>query len=314
MISVIQIILLLAGLLVLMKGAGWFVDGVSGMAKAFHISPMVIGMTVVAMGTSLPETSVSISCVLKGNYSIAVGDVIGSNIANILLILGISAMIKTIAVDKFTIRYEIPYMILWIIVFGAISIHLKAITRMDGVIFWIGFLLYLLYLWIRSKKEGNVDKWEAVESEEHSFLFSTLMTLTGMVMVRGSSQVIVDAATVIARDMGLTDRVIGLTIMAMVTSLPELFTTTSALRKNNTDLAIGNIVGSNIFNLLFVIGSTAIVHPIQFEMAFVMDICVSLAAALLLWVVSFGRKKLDQRTGIFMLLCYVGYVMIRMDM
>lgn len=300
----VQFLLLALGFGMLVKGADWFVDGAAGIADKFGIPQLVIGLTIVAMGTSAPEAAVSITAALKGNAAITIGNVVGSNILNVLIILGITAVIVTVAVAKSTIRYEIPYMLfitLLLMVFGYTG---GSISFAEGIILWIAFIAYLTYLFFMAKK--NKEETGEEEKKKPVWLLAVLV-VTGLVLVVWGSDVTVDAATAIAKAAGLSERFIGLTIVALGTSLPELFTSVSAAMKGKADIAIGNIVGSNIFNILFVVGTTALITPVVFAPGFIVDTLVSAAAGVLLWLCVFREQKLKRTGGIIMLLCYVAY-------
>ena len=243
---ILQVLLLVLGFLMLVKGADWFVDGASGIAERFGIPQLVVGLTIVAMGTSMPEAAVSINSALKGNAGITIGNIVGSNILNILIILGITAVITTVAVQKSTIWIEIPYMMIITVLLLVLGKSGNQITLSEGVILWVAFLLYLGYLFYCAKK----NKEEVVAEEAKPMWKLLLATILGLLLVVWGSDVTVDAATAIARVLGISERVIGLTVVALGTSLPELFTSVSAARKGKADIAIGNIVGSNIFNIL----------------------------------------------------------------
>ena len=298
-----QFVLLAVGFLMLVKGADVFVDGAAGIADKFGIPQLVIGLTIVAMGTSAPEAAVSITAALKGNADITIGNIVGSNILNILIILGITSVIVAVSVQKSTVRYEIPFMLVitvMLAIFGYTSGH---ITFWEGIIFWIAFTIYLAYLFIMAMN----NKEEVEETKKRPVWMLILFVVIGIVLVVWGSDVTVDAATRIARAAGLSQRFIGLTIVALGTSLPELVTSVSAARKGKADIAIGNIVGSNIFNILFVVGTTALITPVVFKPEFMIDTMISLAAGILLWLCVFRDRKLGRAGGIIMLLGYVAY-------
>lgn len=298
-----EIVLLALGFTMLVKGADWFVDGAAGIASKFGIPQLVVGLTIVAMGTSAPEAAVSINAALKGNAGIAVGNVVGSNILNILIILGLTGLITSVAVQKSTLFIEIPYMLLMtggLLVLGYMG---NSINLVEGIIFWGMFILYLAYLFVLAKK-GKTDE---EKKEERPVWKLILLAVIGGVVVVWGSDFAVDSATAIAQIIGLSEKFIGLTIVALGTSLPELVTSVTAARKGNADIAIGNIVGSNIFNILFVLGTSALIIPITFEASFAIDTIIAIAAGVLLWIATVGKKKLTRPWGIIMLLCYAGY-------
>ena len=299
----VEILLLAVGFIMLLKGADWFVEGSAGIAKKMGIPQLVIGLTIVAMGTSAPEAAVSINASLKGNAGIAIGNVVGSNILNILIILGISSVLATIAIQKSTFCYEIPFMIFVTVVLIALGMTGEYVTRMEGVILWVLFIVYLLYLF-RLAKKGTQEE----ETEDRPIWKLLIYMVTGGVLVVWGSDVTVDSATAIAQVIGLSERFIGLTIVALGTSLPELITSVVAARKGNADIAIGNIVGSNIFNILFVIGTASIIAPVMYQSVFLVDGMIAVAAGVLLWVSVAKTKSLRKPWGIVMLLCYAGYL------
>ena len=299
----VQILLLAVGFFMLMKGADWFVEGSAGIAKKMGIPQLVIGLTIVAMGTSAPEAAVSINASIKGNAGIAIGNVVGSNILNILIILGISAVLSTIAIQKSTFCYEIPFMIFVTVVLIALGMTGEYVNRVEGIILWVLFIVYLLYLF-RLAKKGN----EEEHTEDRPVWKLLIFMILGGVLVVWGSDVTVDSATEIAKVIGLSERFIGLTIVALGTSLPELVTSVIAAKKGNADIAIGNIVGSNIFNILFVIGTASIIAPVMYQPVFLVDGIIAVLAGVLLWISVAKTKSLRKPWGIVMLLCYAGYL------
>ena len=298
----IQILLLALGFAMLVKGADWFVEGTSGIARKLGIPQLVVGLTIVAMGTSAPEAAVSITAALKGNAAITIGNVVGSNILNILIILGITGVLTTVSVQLSTMKYEIPYMIFITLVLIIMGFTDAYITFTEGIILWFLFLLYLLYLFFLAKN-GAEEKSLA----EKGYPRLLISAIAGGIIVVWGSDVTVDSATQIATMLGLSERFIGLTIVALGTSLPELFTSVTAARHGNADIAIGNIVGSNIFNILFVIGTTGLITPVIFEPAFLIDSVIAVLAGVLLWISVIRTKSLRRPWGIIMLAGYAGY-------
>lgn len=302
----LQFVLLIVGFIMLIKGADWFVDGASGIADKFGIPQLVIGLTIVAMGTSLPEAAVSISAALKGSAEITIGNVLGSNILNVFIILGVTSVIHTVAVQKTTVKYEIPFTIMITILLAVLGLFDNTVGRPDGVILWVFMIIYLIYLFRMTK---NCIPGEETESEEKNepVWKLVLMVVVGAVLIVLGSDVSVDAATALAKIFGMSERIIGLTIVALGTSLPELVTSATAAVKGKADIAVGNIVGSNIFNILFVVGTSALITPVVYSSDFLADSIVAAAAmALLLWCVA-KKRRLARPAGIIMLLCYVAY-------
>lgn len=301
---IIQLLILVAGFVMLVKGADLFVDGAAGIAGKFGIPHLVIGLTIVAMGTSAPEAAVSITAALKGNAGITIGNVVGSNIMNIWVILGLASVIIPIAVAKSTVKVEIPYMLLITFLLLFLGYTGNEIVLWEGIVLWAAFILYLAYLMWMAKK----DKQETNEEDDDKPMWKLLVfVVVGLALIMFGSDFAVDAATAIAKILGMSDRLIGLTIVAFGTSLPELVTSVAAARKGEADIAIGNIVGSNIFNILFVVGTTALITPVVFEANFVIDMLIAAAAGILLWVCVFKKNKLSRKGGILMLVCYAAY-------
>lgn len=299
----LQFLLLAVGFVMLVKGADWFVDGASGIAEKFRIPPLIIGLTIVAMGTSAPEAAVSITATLKGTADITVGNIVGSNILNVLVILGLSAVITPLAVGKSTVRYELPFLIGITVLLLLLGLD-GTVSLTDGLILLLFFALYLTYLFVMAKK-GMA---EIEESDKHLKLWQALLaTAVGLALVIYGSDLTVDAASAIARMLGLSERFIGLTIVALGTSLPELVTSVTAARKGSADIAIGNIVGSNVFNILFVVGLSSLVRPVPFAANFRVDLLVALAAVVFLLLASFRKRKLSRVDGAIMLAGYAAY-------
>jgi len=306
------LLVLAAGIVLLVKGADLFVGGASGLAERLGIPQLVIGLTVVAMGTSMPEAAVSISAVLKGNADITIGNVLGSNILNILIILGVSSVITPLTVAKSTVSYELPFL-------TAISVLLLiqgldgSIGLADGIVQLLIFILYFVYLSITAKK-SNEEK-QTNHNESGSLKYGKpwqiiIFCLLGLTMTVVGSNIVVDAASAIASKLGMTERFIGLTIVALGTSLPELVTSVMATRKGTHDIAIGNIVGSNIFNILFVVGLSALIHPVGFAENFRFDSVVAAAAALLLFLFCVKGKRLNRWHGALLLTGYAAYFLV----
>lgn len=310
----IQIVLLVVGFGMLIKGADWFVEGASKIADKLGIPQLVIGLTIVAMGTSAPEAAISISAALKGSAEITVGNVVGSNIMNVLLILGITSLIIPLAVQKSTIKYEIPFVIVITALTAVLGLSDNTVGRGDGLILWCCFILYLIYLFRMAKKgQALPEEVEEAGAEESVWKMIGLIVVGAALIVIGSD-ITVDAATEIATIFGMSERLIGLTIVAFGTSLPELVTSVTAGIKGKADIAIGNIVGSNIFNLLFVLGTAALITPVVYQANFLIDsiVCVATVALLLVCVLN-KDKKLKRLGGIVMLVCYGAYFVYLMQ-
>ena len=296
---VLLIGILCLGFLLLVKGSDFFVDGSAGIAIRFGIPQLVIGLTIVAMGTSAPEAAVSITAAFRGSADIAIGNIVGSNILNVFIILGIAAVIVSMKVEMSTIKYEIPYMIFCSLLLLLMGLD-GQVSMVEGGLLWGAFLLYLAYLFIHAKK----NKEDNTTAKTRKLWIELFLIAGGMGAIILGSKLAVDSATELARIFGVSERFIGLTIVALGTSLPELFTSVNAARKGNADIAIGNIVGSNIFNILFVIGTTGLVTVVPFAEKYIIDSFVMIGAGILLLLCVTRKKILNRTGGVMMLLCY----------
>lgn len=304
---VIQLVLLTLGFVLLVKGADWFVDGASKVAEKFGIPQLVIGLTIVAIGTSLPEAAVSVSAALKGSAEITIGNILGSNIMNVLLILGVTSVITPIAVQKSTVRYELPFVIAMSALLFGLGYVDNTVGRTDGLILWVLLFCYLGYLLKMAKKGENGQEEASVDDKPMPVWKMILLIVVGGVMIVIGSDVAVDAATSLARIFGMSERLIGLTIVAFGTSLPELVTSATAAIKGKADIAVGNIVGSNVFNILFVVGTSALITPVAYAANFFVDSIVCIVTVVLLWVLVAKNKRLGRAGGACMLVCYAVY-------
>ena len=299
----LNLLLLAVGFVMLAKGADFFVDGAASIAKKLKIPQLVIGLTIVAMGTSAPEAAVSISAAFQGSAEITIGNIVGSNILNILIILGLSALIIPLRVAKSSIRFDLP------VLFGATVVLLLCgldgtIKWYEGLIFLVIFVAYLIFLFKTVKEDPEQSSGEI---KEMPVFKSIIFAILGLVSIILGSDFSVDAATALAKEFGMSERFIGLTIVALGTSLPELFTSVSAAIKGNDDIAVGNILGSNIFNILFIVGLSSILIPVPFDSGFLIDTIISLGAALLILICCIRDKKLQRWSGALMLCGYAMY-------
>ena len=300
------ILLLLVGFVLLIKGADVFVDGASGIADRYHIPQIVIGLTIVAFGTSAPEAAISITAAMQGNTGIAIGNILGSNILNILLILGITSCITTLKVQDNTRKIEIPIVIFISVLLVALGSIFSELGVIVGIILWVIFIGFFVYLFWCAKN-GNGEAEEET-GKKKSIPVLLIMTVFGLVAIVIGSDVTVDNATIIASTLGMSERLIGLTIVAFGTSLPELITSVTAGLKGKADIAVGNIVGSNIFNILFVLGTTALISPIPYDSArYLVDGIACIASVVLLWICVVKKGELKRNGGIVMLLAYAAY-------
>lgn len=303
---VIQLALLVLGFVLLVKGADWFVDGAASIAAKLGIPQLVIGLTIVAMGTSAPEAAVSLTAAFHGNADITIGNVVGSNIMNVLVILGLAAMICPMVVAKLTVFVDIPVTLVMSLVLFGLGVD-GSISRLDAAILLVVFIGYLSYLFLMTKKGLISGESEEEVAKIQSVPKALLFTALGLALIIVGSGLAVDAASAIAKMLGLSERFIGLTIVALGTSLPELFTSVAAAIKKNPDMAIGNIVGSNIFNILFIVGLSGMVIPVPFASAFRFDTLVATATMLLLFLLSLPKRRLGRVAGFILLAGYIAY-------
>ena len=308
-------LLFIAGFVLLIKGASFLVDGASAMARRLNVSDLVIGLTVVAFGTSTPELFVNVIASAKGNTGIAIGNVLGSNIANILLILGVSSVIHPLEVTKGTVWKEIPFSLLAALVLGVMANdqlidqkNFSALSRIDGLILLSFFSIFMYYSYsIAGEIEGVK---QHVQMEEKSTVKSLFFVGAGLAALALGGKWIVDGAVVIAKNFGMSESLIGLTIVAVGTSLPELATSATAAYRRNAEIAVGNVIGSNIFNIFFVLGISSIIKPLPFNLKDNLDIGAVILASLLLFLFMFTGKKrsLDRWEGAIFLGLYAVYI------
>lgn len=303
---IINMGILVAGFVLLIEGADFFVKGASTIARKFGVPQIVIGLTVVAMGTSAPEAAVSIAAAISGNADITIGNVVGSNIMNIFVILGITALVAPIAIDRSTVKVDIPFMLGVSILLIPLGLTGEIVLRWEGLLLLTIFAAYMIYLFRQAFKASNKsDDTRPTYGQGSRWMF--LWTVVGLAMIVLGSKCIIYSASEIALELGVSQRMIALTIVAFGTSLPELVTSVTAARRGNPGLAIGNIVGSNLFNILFVTGLTAVITPIAFQHAFIIDSAIAAFAALLLWLFALKSGRLGRIGGAVMLVCYAAY-------
>ena len=321
MTAVLSYGLFVIGFALLIKGADLLVEGASAIARRLKISDLVIGLTVVAFGTSTPELFVNMVASIQGKTDIAIGNVLGSNISNIFLILGISSMIYPLMVGKGTVWKEIPLSLLAALLLGVMAndqwidgAGASALTRIDGLVFLAFFIVFLYYTFSIA---GPIDGMEDhLPRRELGWLKSSFFVLSGLAGLGLGGKWIVDGAIHMARSLGMSESLVGLTIVAVGTSLPELATSAVAAYRKNVEIAVGNVVGSNIFNIFFVIGASAVVKPLPFQARSNMDIGVVVLASLLLFFSMFtgGKRRLDRWEGtvfLFLYACYTVFLVIQ---
>lgn len=307
--------LFILGFFVLIKGANLLVDGSASVAKKLHIPNIVIGLTIVAFGTSAPEFVVNIFASAQGNTEIAIGNILGSNIANIFLILGISAIIYPLVTKRNTVWKEIPLSLLAALILCALVNDIRidggtfsGLTRIDGIVLLSFFIIFLYYTFGISKVTGETEDIESIK--DISYLKSTIFILLGLTGLVFGGKWIVDGAVTIAHIFGISESLIGLTIVAIGTSLPELATSAIAAYKKQTDIAIGNVVGSNIFNIFWVLGFSALIRPLPFSTSSDIDIFMTIMASVILFAIMFigKRQTVERWQGALMVTAYFGYI------
>lgn len=298
--------LLILSLMALYIGAGWLVQGSSALALKAKISPLVIGLTIVAFGTSAPELAVSLGATLRGQGDIAIGNIVGSNIFNIGVILGVSATICPLQVKKQLLRIDIPIMLAATILFTILFWN-GTLDRKEGLFFLTGIIIYTLLSLLYSRKQEEEPNLELEEQPKH-WAVDTLTIISGLVVLVFASRLLVDNAVSIAKELGVSEAVIGLTIVAAGTSMPELATSVVATYKHKTDIAIGNIVGSNLFNILAIAGSCSLIHPIEAKNINYIDLLVMLAISILLLPLMKSGQKISRTEGVALILFYVIYL------
>lgn len=300
----VSLILLVIGFVLLVRGADAFVDAAAGVARRFNIPAIIIGTTLVAIGTSAPEAAISIAAALKGSDGVSIGNVIGSNITNIFLILGITALIGALPIHKNTKKYELPFVGLVTLLLIGFGIWAGSVSRVAAFIFLTLFAGFITYTIIMARRSKEVQP----EIKTFSLPMTIVMIVAGIAAIVLGSNLTVDSAMDIATRLGVSDRVIGLTLVALGTSLPELAVCVAAALKREYDMAVGNIVGSNIFNILFVLGTAAAIHPLPFNPAFIFDGAIAMLAVIMLMVFSARHSKLTRIGGIIFLVSYVAYI------
>ena len=312
------VVLLIIGFVFLVKGADAFVEGCSSIARRYHVPSLIIGMTIVAMGTSLPETAVSVTAAVTGNNALAVSNAVGSNIFNLMVVVGACTLFTSVSVQINTLKIDFPISILCAVLLLILGAAGMSLGHIDGVVFIILFLAFILYM-IRSaqtSREKNVEPGveeeeyllEAEEIQEMSMGKSVIYILLGAVAIAVGSDWVVDGACTVAAAIGISQTLIGLTVVAFGTSLPELVTSIVAAKKGEVDMALGNVIGSNIFNILMVLGIAAAISPVAFLTENIIDIAVLIVFSVIGWIMAWTKREHNRKEGIIMLLLYAVYV------
>lgn len=312
--SVFTIIMLVIGFVLLIKGADFFVDGSSSVARQFKIPGLIIGMTIVAMGTSLPELSVSVTSSIAGHNQLAVSNVVGSNIINLMVVLGASALFSALAVEDAVIKIDLPFSIIAAAVLAVMSFTIGKVNRVCGIIL---LAMFAFFIGMMLKRAMTARKTAAEEAEEKEVdedikilpIWQSLIYIAGgIACIKFGGDFVVNSSVTIARSLGVTETLIGLTIVACGTSLPELATSIAAARKNELDMAVGNAIGSNTFNILAILGIAAVITPVAVSMENIIDTIVLIVFSIIVWLFCFRTKKLGKPAGIMMMVMYAVYL------
>lgn len=308
----LSILLIIIGFVLLIVGADLLVDGASGIAKKFHIPEIIIGLTIVSIGTSMPELFVSITSALEGHSDMAIGNVIGSNLSNLLLILGLSTMIKPVVFQKETRLYEIPMCLASTLILMVFCNTNAKISRGESAVLLVLFCMFIVYTIFMAKKESqkNIVEIDVKEEKKNSTLKDIVFIILGIVGLKIGGDLAVDNAVVVANYFNLSEKLISLTILAIGTSLPELVTSVTAAVKGNSDIAIGNIIGSNIFNILLIIGVSSMIHPITYNLSYNFDISILVISTIILAIFPFipPKDKMSRANGVIYFLMYLMYL------
>lgn len=315
--NILAVVLLVIGFVLLVKGADFFVEGSSSVAKKLRVPSLIIGMTIVAMGTSLPETAVSIAAAMSGQNSLAVSNVVGSNIFNLMVVLGTCALFNPLYVDKSVLKKDFPFSVVCAAILFGLGMIGMSLGRTDGIIFLAVFAVFMVFMVrgaLKARKMG-IETPEEKEFEEEAEEIKDLPTwkcilyiIGGIIAIKFGGDWVVDGAVTIATNVGISQTIIGLTIVAFGTSLPELVTSVVAARKNELDMAVGNVIGSNIFNILMVLGIAGAISPMAFLMLNIIDIVVLIVFSVIVWLFCITKKRLARPEGIIMLVMYAAYV------
>lgn len=307
----LAIVFLVVGFVLLIKGADSFVDGSSSIAKRFHVPSIIIGLTIVAMGTSLPETAVSVTASVSNNNALAISNAVGSNIFNLMMVIGVCALLTPVAVQRDVVRRDIPFSVFCAILLLVLG-YLGNMTlgHLDGalmIVLFAGFIFYMIFKALSASKTGDASE-EAEDVKIMSVPRSLIYIVLGGVGIALGGDVVVKSASNIAVTFGMSQTLVGLTIVSVGTSLPELVTSVVAARKNEIDMALGNAIGSNVFNILMVLGIASAISPIAFLTENIIDIGVLLGFSLLVWLFAATKKRIDKLEGLIMAALYVAYV------
>jgi len=307
-----SVVILLVGFVLLIKGADFFVEGSSSVAKRLKVPSMIIGLTIVAMGTSLPECAVSITASLAGNNAMAVSNVVGSNIFNLMVVCGACSLFSPLMIQKETLKKEFPLSIFCALLLLGLGYWGMELGHLDGVLCLVIFVVYLIWMVCSALKARKATVHSATEDEDEIKILPVwkcvIYIVGGILAIKYGGDFVVGGASSIALIVGMSENLVGLTIVAVGTSLPELVTSIVAAKKNEVDMALGNVIGSNIFNVLLVLGIAATISPIAFIMENVVDIILLIIMSILVYVFGWHKQNIERKEGIIMLIIYTGYL------
>ena len=301
----IQLILLIVGFILLIKGSDFFVDGSSNIASILKIPTLIVGLTIVAFGTSAPEAAVSITSSLSGNNALAVSNVIGSNLFNMMLIIGLCALLRELKIGRDVLNKNLPFLVVITAILSGFIIIGWSISRVEGIILFLLIIGYVSYLVYSAKKTKEA---QIVEKPKMGLLRSIIYIIGGMAGIIIGADFVVDSASYIAIAFGMSETLVGLTIVAIGTSLPELVTSLTALKKEENQLIIGNVIGSNIFNILFVLGASSIISPITINPNMIVDIALMLGVTILFFIFGKTQDKYDKKEGFILVALFIAYM------
>ena len=302
---IIQFVLLIVGFVFLIKGSDFFVDGASSIASLLKIPTIIVGLTIVALGTSAPEAAVSITSSLTGSNALAVSNVIGSNMFNILMVIGIAALLGELVMEKQVLEKDLPFLVGITLLWAVFIVIGWDITNIEGIILLAIMVAYIAYLVYSTKKSGGATE---VEKPKYSLPYSIIFILVGLAGIVIGGDLVVDSASAIAMAFGMSETLVGLTIVAIGTSLPELVTSLTALKKGENQMVIGNVIGSNIFNILFVLGASSAISAIPLDSSMLIDVILMIFVTVLCFIFGKTQEKYDKKEGAILVILFIAYM------
>lgn len=302
---ILQVVLLLLGFVFLIKGSDFFVDGASSIASILKIPTIIVGLTIVALGTSAPEAAVSITSSLTGSNALAVSNVIGSNMFNLLLVIGLAALLSELTMEKSVLNKDLPFLVGITVLFAAFLLIGWDMSNIEGIILLLIMVAYISYLIYSTRKAGNANE---VEKPKLSLPKSAVFIIVGLAGIVLGGDLVVDSASYIALALGMSETLVGLTIVAIGTSLPELVTSITALKKGENQLVIGNVIGSNIFNILFVLGASSAISAIPIGSEMLIDVVFMVIVTVICYIFGKTQDKFDKKEGIILVALFIGYI------